>query len=70
LRRAVEVWRTVLGSQHPTYATGLVAIAELLSETHTSRPGRSSWRRWVYLSHSSVPSTLTRRTPCFSIPGT
>jgi hypothetical protein len=39
LRRAAEVWRTVLGSQHPTYATGLVAIAELLTETHTSRSG-------------------------------
>jgi tetratricopeptide (TPR) repeat protein len=34
LRRAVEVWRTSPGSQHPTYASGLGALAVLISKKH------------------------------------
>jgi tetratricopeptide (TPR) repeat protein len=31
LRRAIEVWRKSLGTQHPTYASGLTSLAVLLS---------------------------------------
>jgi tetratricopeptide (TPR) repeat protein len=31
LRRAIEIWRTSLGPQHPTFASGLVSLAVLIS---------------------------------------
>jgi hypothetical protein len=40
LRRTIEVWRAVLGSQHPTFASGLVCLAELLLEKHSSESGK------------------------------
>jgi tetratricopeptide (TPR) repeat protein len=39
-RRAIEVWRISLGSQHPTYASGLEALAVLLSQKHTGESGQ------------------------------
>jgi tetratricopeptide (TPR) repeat protein len=70
LRRAIEVWRALLGSQHPTFASGLVcrgtAIGKALERIRQAPPGGAG--RFRVATRSSSPLYRIYSAALFPVP--